>query len=33
VTSLQAAEMLNIAADHDPRIAESIEAWRLAARF
>jgi hypothetical protein len=23
----QAAEMLNIAADHDPRIAESIEAW------
>jgi len=25
--------MLNIAADHDPRIAESIEAWRLAARF
>jgi hypothetical protein len=23
----QAAEMLNIAADHDPRIAESMEAW------
>jgi hypothetical protein len=23
----QSAEMLNIAADHDPRIAESIEAW------
>jgi hypothetical protein len=23
----QAAEMLNIAADHDPRIAESLEAW------